>query len=114
MFKLIFANFGQLQLLAAAFVLLAASVRAISPSAITATVLSEKSGPPEALFGAPYKFQASRKELSPGVHPRIVFSGPEWLEIVGNYAAKRTVAGSWSNHFLRYTWGAFAKRLVPT
>lgn len=104
MSTLFIAIYGLLQLLSVFFVFLVAPCLAISPSDVTATVLSEEAGPPTALFGAAYKFQASQQELAPGAHPRIAFSASEWLEIVGHYAAKRTEVGTWAHHFLRYTW----------
>lgn len=99
------ASSGYRPFLAVCFVHLLVSALAISRTEITATVLSQSFGPPSVLFGVARNFQTSQSDLAPGVHPRIAFSSAEWGEMVGSYAAKRTVPGSWAHHFLAYVYG---------
>lgn len=75
----------------------------LSTSDISATVYSESNYVDESLFGSAKDFTGA--DLTPGVHPRIVFSQNEWETIVRNFANHRSQSSTWSKYMLDYTVG---------
>ena len=68
---------------------------------IRTTVHTEENPAHEDLFGTPRNFSVG--DMTPGVHPRIVFDESTWVDILVKYATQRKTLNTWSRAFLHFT-----------